>query len=264
MAQDISMGQVPDDGGRKVAMVTGASSGLGRAIAQKLAASGWTVALVARRRERLEAVAREIGHATVIAGDLRDDAFAAHAVRETVQRAGRLDLLVNNAGAPTPADGEGWGAVAAREFDACLALNVRAPYRLAELSLPHLRSVGGSIVNIGSTGVARNIPVDLAYLASKGALEVMSRGMAKRWAPLGVRVNTVSPGLMPTEIMQAAGLSRAAADGQLRSAVAAMQPLPRHGRVEDVAEAVAYLASDAAVFVTGATLHVDGGVSLGG
>jgi len=253
----------------RVALVTGASSGLGVAIARTLAASGWTVGLVARRRERLEALAEEIrksgGCAIVVAGDLRDGAFAARAIEALVERAGRLDLLVNNAGAPTRVGTQGPGGdVPDAVFDDAFALNVRAAYRLSHVALPHLEKTRGSIVSVSSSGVARNLPMDLVYLTSKGALEVMTRGMAKEWAPRGVRVNVVSPGMIPTEILQAAGLSDEAGKAELARARQTYQPMPVDGRPQDVAQAVAYLGSEAAAFVTGATLHVDGGMALGG
>jgi len=253
----------------KVALVTGSSSGLGRAIAQGLGSAGWTVGLVARRRERLEALADEIrrggGEAHVLAGDLRDGAFASRAMDDLIALTGRLDLLVNNAGAPTPVSASGgWEEVSDAQFDGTFALNVRSSYRLSHCALPHLQKVQGSIVNVSSAGVARNIPIDLVYLASKGALEAMSRGMAKRWAGTGVRVNTVAPGIVPTEIMEAAGLSAELAQEEIAGAVKAMQPLPHRGRPEDIAGVVLFLASEEARFITGATLHVDGGMALGG
>ncbi len=249
----------------RVALVTGASSGLGRAIARALGEAGWTVGLLARRHARLEELAAEVerggGQAHILAGDLRDTAFIADALEKLVSDTGRLDLLVNAAGAPTPSP----EAIATDvQFDEVFALNVRAIYRLAHLALPHLQETRGSIVNVSSAGVARNIPVDLVYLASKGAVEILSRGMAKKWAPLGVRVNTVAPGLVPTEIFAAAGLSPEEAQEHTAMVAKVMQPLPHAGRPEDIASAVAFLASDAAAFITGATLHVDGGLALGG
>jgi NAD(P)-dependent dehydrogenase (short-subunit alcohol dehydrogenase family) len=246
--------------GERVALVTGASSGLGRAIAQALDREGWVVGLLARRRERLETLASELQHGLVLAGDLRDSSFAERALAELVGHTGRLDLLVNNAGAPT-----GPHEVATDEqFDRAFTLNVRAIYRLSHLALPHLQASRGSIVNVSSAGVARTVPLDLVYLASKGAVEVLSRGLAKKWAPLGVRVNTVAPGIVPTEILTVAGFVGDEAAEQVRWARETFQPLPHEGRAEEVAEAVLYLASEGARFVTGALLHVDGGMALGG
>lgn len=249
----------------RVALVTGASSGLGRSIALQLGLAGWAVGLVARRRERIEALAEEIrrggGQAHVLAGDLRTSEFAERAVQDLVERTRRLDLLVNNAGAPTRYEE---GVATDAQFDEAFALNVRSIYRLSHLALPHLQETKGSIVNVGSAGVARTIAIDLVYLVSKGAVEVMTRGLAKKWAPLGVRVNTVSPGLVPTEIMEVAGFSPEAARDEFAAAIKAFQPLPYHGQPRDVASAVAFLASKEAAFITGATLHVDGGMALGG
>jgi NAD(P)-dependent dehydrogenase (short-subunit alcohol dehydrogenase family) len=245
----------------RAALVTGASSGLGEAITRRLVRHGWRVGMVARRREKLERLSREVPGTTVIAGDLRDWDFVDKVVESFVSRTGRLDLLVNNAGAPRSSPLE---PARNEELDAAFALNVRAAYRLSFSALSSLHASKGSIVNIGSAGVARNIAIDLVYLCTKGALEVMSRGMAKKWAPLGVRVNTVSPGLIATDILRAAGLSPEQEAEHLRSMRAAFQPLPVEGAALDIADAVAFLASPEASFVTGATLHVDGGVSLGG
>jgi NAD(P)-dependent dehydrogenase (short-subunit alcohol dehydrogenase family) len=253
----------------RVALVTGASSGLGWAVARLLASSSWTVGIVARRRNRLEELAEEIrragGRAIVLPGDLRDGPFAARVVEDLVSQAGQLDLLVNNAGAPTQIGTQGpAGDVPDTVFDAAFALNVRSAYRLSHAALHHLETTRGSIVNVTSAGVARNLPMDIVYLTSKGALEVLSRGLAKKWAPRGVRVNVVSPGMIPTEILRVAGLSDDDGKAELARARKAYQPLPVDGRPQDIAQAVAYLASDAAAFVTGATLQVDGGMGLGG
>lgn len=249
----------------RVALVTGASSGLGDAIARRLAVDGWAVGLVARRRERLEALAEEIerngGSALVEVGDVTDSAFLETALNRLSTETGRLDLLVNNAGGVTASS----GALATdAEFEAVLALNVRAVYRLCCLAAPHLEKTGGSIVNIGSAAVARTLALDLPYLASKAALEAMSRGMAKSWGGRGVRVNTVAPGVVPTEALVAVGLTPEEASARYASLAAATQVIERTGGSEDIAAAVTYLASSEAGFITGATLHVDGGMAVGG
>jgi 3-oxoacyl-[acyl-carrier protein] reductase len=248
----------------RVALVTGASSGLGWAIARRLASDGWTLGLIARRGDRLEALRRDIGAAKgtahVYAGDIRDTPFLEGCVADIVSRAGRIDLLVNNAGSLT----ETAEYVTDAMIDAALALNVRAGYRLALLTLPHLEATRGSIVNIGSAAVARNFGVDLPYVAAKGALEAISRVMAKLWGPRGVRVNVVSPGVVETEALANTGLSSEAQHQRYVDLAATMQTIQRRGQPDDIASAVAYLASQEAAFITGALLQVDGGVALGG
>ena len=249
----------------RVALVTGASSGLGYATARRLGGDGWTVGLLARRRDRLDALAAEItadgGRAHVLPGDVRDSAFLARAVETLVGETGRLDLLVNNAGALSSPSPDPSTAIDDDAFDAVLTLNLRSAYRLSFLALPHLEAARGSIVNIGSTVVARNMAFDLPYLASKAALESLSRGMAKAWGPRGVRVNTVSPGPIATEVLST---SIEESRARVRELASAFQSLDREGQPEDIAGAIAYLVSKEAGYVTGATLHVDGGVALGG
>ena len=154
--------------------------------------------------------------------------------------------------------------VADARFDEVSTVNVRAIYRWSHLVLPHLQKSQGTIVNIGSAGVARNIPMDLPYLASKAAVEAMSRGMAKKWAPLGVRVNVVSPGVIPTEVFEVAGFPPDVARARLERGATLLHALSRRGTPEDVGRAVKFLASSRCGFVTGATLHIDGGMALGG
>jgi NAD(P)-dependent dehydrogenase (short-subunit alcohol dehydrogenase family) len=244
----------------KVVLVTGASAGIGRVVAEAFAAQGAKVGLLARRADRLEAVSAAIaargGVALPLPADVGREEDLKAAVDRLVAHFGRLDVLVNNAGA-----GIFGRTPSAAEFDRIFAVNVRAVWSLSLLALPHLRESGGNIVNLGSAVIERPFAGELVYLASKGAVAAMTRGMAATWGPLGVRVNLVLPGVIESEFLTAAGLPPEVAEAHYKVSEQ-LNALPTTGRAEDVAKAVLYLASDQARFVTGAELRVDGGFAL--
>lgn len=244
----------------KVALVTGASSGIGREIARLFAAHGVTVGLVARRADRLAALASEIeaagGRAVALPADLAEPGELQAALTELLAQTGRLDVLVNNAGlgvfgrAPTPA-----------EFDQIFAVNVRAVWQLSQWALPHLEAVGGCVLNLGSVVVERPFVGEMVYAASKGAVAAMSRSMAATWGKRGVRVNLIQPGVVESEFTVAAGLPPEVAAAS-HAASAGLNALATTGQPADVARAALFLASDQARFITGATLNVDAGFAL--
>ena len=251
----------PDVLAGKVALVTGASSGLGRHFAQLLARHGATVVLAARRVDALNALAAELAAAGAGAGahavalDVRDNASVLRAVAEAVARAGRIDLLINNAGVaatkPALQTGEDdWRSVIDTNLDG--AFRVARAVAEAMTDGKH----GGAIVNIASilgVRVAKQLP---AYIAAKAGLLRLTEALALEWAAQGIRVNALAPGYIETELNR--DFLRSAAGESLGKRVA----LRRFGAPEDLDGPLLLLASAAGRYMTGATITVDGGHSL--
>jgi NAD(P)-dependent dehydrogenase (short-subunit alcohol dehydrogenase family) len=238
----------------RVAVVTGASSGLGAGIARALAAVGARVAVVARRRERLDALADELGGLAVPA-DLLDPAQLDAVVPRVVEELGPPEILVNAAGdrlTDARAEHEPADAV-----ERTLALNLIAPLRLSQAVFPHMVAAGrGSVVNISSIGGRVGVPgiPQASYAAAKTGLSGLTAELAVQWARHSIRVNTVAPGFFRSEITGALYDDERGGAWLRRNT-----PLPREGTVEDVVSAVLWLAGDAARYVTGQTVVVDGG-----
>jgi NAD(P)-dependent dehydrogenase (short-subunit alcohol dehydrogenase family) len=242
----------------RVAVVTGASSGLGSRFARVLVDHGALVVAAARRRERIEALAEELGadRCAAVVADVADEESAAALMRTAVDRFGRLDILVNNAG--TTHVGPALEETSA-EFRRVLDTNVVGLFtccrEAARLMIP---VGGGSIVNIASTlglvGIGR-IP-QAAYTASKGAVVNLTRELAAQWARSGVRVNAIAPGWFPTE-MTSGMFDNEKSLGYIARTV----PLGRGGHDEELDGALLYLASGASSYVIGQVLAVDGGWS---
>jgi NAD(P)-dependent dehydrogenase (short-subunit alcohol dehydrogenase family) len=239
---------------QKIALVTGATSGIGRATAEQLAARGHHVIVSGRDAERGDAVVRGIreagGSADFVAADLRDEAGARElAARATELGGGRVDVLVNSAGifpfGPTAETTE-------QGFDDVVGINVKAPYFLVAALAPAMAERGeGAVVNV-TTMVAEFGAAGMGiYGASKAALVLLTKSWAAEFGPSGVRVNAVSPGPTRTE--------GTAAMGEALDQLAAAGPAGRPGTAAEVAEAIVFLATDAASFVHGAVLPVDGG-----
>lgn len=249
----------------RVALVTGAAAGIGKAIAEALADAGATVVLADVRTDRVEASAAGIqaagGSAEWVTCDVSDAGEIESMVDGVVARHGRLDVLVSNAGIPGtshPAHETG-----VEDFDRVIAVNLRGVFLCAKHALPHLIAGGaGAIVNIASTFGMVGASASPAYAASKGGVIALTRQLAVDYGPLGVRVNAVSPGYVDNDMADRRSrmsAEDAAANLSAREAAAALQPLGRQGSTAEIAAAVAFLASDAASFMTGAIVPVDGG-----
>ncbi len=238
----------------KAALVTGASGGIGAAIARMLHAQGARVALSGTRRDALDALALELGEgAAVCPADLRDPAAADALVAAAEAACGPLHMLVNNAGLTR--DGL---ALRMKDEDFALVLDVdlAAPFRLARAALKGMvRRRAGRIVGIGSVVGATGNAGQANYAAAKAGLMGLTKALAQEVASRGITVNLVAPGFIETAMTEA--LSE-----EQRKAAATRIPLGRLGRPEDVAAAVLYLASDEAAWVTGAMLHVNGGMAM--
>ncbi|MFN8037176.1 MAG: SDR family oxidoreductase [Acidimicrobiia bacterium] len=240
----------------RVAIVTGASSGLGHRFARVLDAAGARVALVARRRERLEALASELTDPFVLPTDLASMAEVSGVVDRVVDRYGRVDVLVNNAGITdiAPALDE-----SIDEFTATVDVNLVAPFVLAQRAARAMiaASTRGAIVNVasvlGTVGVGQ-IP-QAGYAASKGGLINLTRELAAQWARKGVRVNALAPGWFRSEMTD----ERMFADERSMQWMRSRTPMGRGGEEHELDGALLFLAGDASSFVTGQVLCVDGG-----
>jgi NAD(P)-dependent dehydrogenase (short-subunit alcohol dehydrogenase family) len=239
----------------KVALVTGGSRGIGRAMAEALAGAGATVVVASRKLDACERAATEIaeatgGEAVGLACHVGRWADCDALVDAVYERFGRCDVLVNNAGmSPLYPD---LASVSEELYDKVHAVNARGPFRLAALVGPRMAAGdGGSIVNVSTAGSLRPTAHELPYAMAKAGLNALTLALAGTWAPK-VRANLVLPGAFDTDIAQAW-------TPQMREAAARLNPLGRIGVPEDLVGACLFLASDASAYVNGAQLLVDGG-----
>lgn len=239
--------------GGKVALITGGGTGIGAAIAELLASEGAKVAICGRRAEVIQRRADQLTAAGytihAIVGDVSTDAGAI--VQETVETFGRLDILVNNAAITAGLPVE---EMTLARWQHVVAVNLDAAFALVHHALPHLIAAQGNILHISSISAISGEVDDVAYVASKAGLEGFNRKLAIELAASGVRSNVIRPGLIHTEAFDA--MPRDFFESQVP-----LIPLGRIGRPEDIAQAAAFLCSDAANFITGSVLTIDGGES---
>lgn len=242
----------------RIALVTGAAHGIGRACAVALATEGADVALLDRDadgvRAASEAIAAETGRRTIgIACDVADADAARAAVAQASGALGVIDILVNNAGILKPGD---ILISTLDDFDAVLAVNVRAVFVIGQAVAQALVAAGkpGAIINMSSVNAVLAIPGQLPYVTSKGAINQLTKTMALGLAPHGVRVNAIGPGTIATDILKGVFKDEAAKRGVL-----ARTPLGRIGEPEEIGRVAVFLASDDSSYMTGQTLYPDGG-----
>jgi 3-oxoacyl-[acyl-carrier protein] reductase len=246
----------------KTAIVTGGSRGIGRACAARLAAEGAKVAVVYRgNQQAAESLVEEMkaqsapGEIRVFQADVRDFARAGELVNQLFEEWGRIDVLINSAGIVQ--DGL-LGAMTEQQWRDVIETNLGGTFNYCHaVTQPMMLARRGSIVNLSSTAAEFAARGQVNYAASKGGIDGLTRALAKELAPRNVRVNAVAPGMIETDMSQ---VVRGIAGEQIKK----MIPLKRIGQAEEIAAAVAFLASDDAAYLTGQVLRVDGGLSLGG
>ena len=246
----------------KVSLITGASSGIGAETAVLFARLGANLVLTGRNEANLQrtmekcvSVRPDAEQPLLVIADMCSEADVARLVDTTIKKFGRLDILVNNAG------GGAFGTIettSLEQYDRVMNVNVRAVYQLTTLCVPHLIAARGNVVNVSSLAATRCDPDILAYSMAKAAVDQMTSCTALELAPKGVRVNSVNPGVIVTEVHKRAGMSDDAY-AKLLEHSKTTHPLGRIGDAEEVAQAIAFLASSNASFITGEHLHIDGG-----
>jgi NAD(P)-dependent dehydrogenase (short-subunit alcohol dehydrogenase family) len=246
----------------KTVIVTGATSGIGRAAALAFAAAGAKLVLVGRS----EAALTEVGGAVSASGassvacaaDITEEAAPGRVVDTAVSAFGGIDVLVNAAGVIATGTVEN---TSDDVFDQMMAVNVRAPFRLTRAAAPHLIARRGAVVNVSSVNGLRAFGGVLAYCVSKAAVDHLTRCAALELAPKGVRVNAVNPGVTVTNLHRRSGMAEAQYAAFLERSKET-HPLGRPGRPEEVASLILYLASEQAEWMTGETIPIDGGRHL--
>jgi NAD(P)-dependent dehydrogenase (short-subunit alcohol dehydrogenase family) len=247
---------------QKSVIVTGATSGIGQAVALKFAAAGAQVTAIGRNEAALNKLREHAATNGVtlwpVPADVTNGAEMAGAVDEAGQRLGRLDVLVNAAGHLSTGTIEN---TPVQSWDRMMDVNLRAVFQLMQLCVPQLAETKGNIVNVSSVTGLRSFPGVLAYCVSKAGLDQLTRCAALELAPKGIRVNAVNPGVVVTEIHKRGGMDDEAYAAFLEHS-RTTHPIGRVGEPGEIADLVLYLASAKAAWITGATYSIDGGRAL--
>ena len=254
----------------KIAIVTGAGSGIGRAIALAMVREGARVVLVGRRKDRVEAVAREVpreeqGSAMALAADVSKRDSIERVLQETAKAFGGINVLVNNAGILHPGTAE---QITEAQWDETFNINVRGLWLLSRAVLPHLRKAGGgSIINVASVaGSIKGAPNRFVYGATKAAVIGLTKSVAADFITRGIRCNAICPGTVESPSLRQRIDAQAKANQQslaeIEAAFVARQPMGRIGTAAEIAALAVYLASDESAFTTGTAQVIDGGWSM--
>lgn len=246
---------------QRTAIITGGSSGIGLAIAQQLAQQDYRIAIVARDPQRLQQAARQIGPGTRhYTADLSRRGEVEEVVARLAEDLGTVDVLVNNAGFTRVIAADTPLAQAEREWDAVIEGNLKSTFLFTLAMLPHLRKPGGRIINLSSIAAqcGSGSPGALGYSAAKAGVQGFTLNLARELGPQGITVNAIAPGFIADTRFFGAGLPQDRID-----AIAAETPLARTGRVEDIAAAALWLASEQASFITGTITSINGGARVG-
>ena len=244
----------------RVAVVTGAGQGIGRAYAHRLAQEGARVVVAELNETKGKAVAEEIGaaggEALFVQTDVAEEASCSDMAAATVRQFGRLDVLVNNAGIFSTLAMKPFWEMTVAEWDLLMAVNVRGVFLATRAVVPQMqRQKSGRVINISSAAIFMGRPNYLHYIASKGAVYTMTRSMARELGPFGVTVNSITPGATYTEI------PRSTVTPEQKEAMLKAMCIQRPEEPNDLVGTVVFLASDDAAFITGQNINVDGGIN---
>lgn len=244
--------------GKKI-LITGASSGIGRAAALLFAENGWSVSAVGRNQAQLETLNDEVklksGTLNIVLADLRQEVEVEKVIADTIENFGKIDALVNAAGIISNGTIE---TTTLDDWDAMMNINLRVVFSVMQKCIPHLERSKGSVVNVSSVAGIRSFPNVLAYCVSKAAIDQLTRCSALELAPKGIRVNAVNPGVVVTNLHKRGGMADENYETFLENSKKT-HPIGRVGTPEEVAELIYFLASEKAGWITGATYLIDGG-----